>query len=78
LTHPGDLDGFWREHRPPDRDFVAIFLRALIGASQVKGGYHMRAAQKQAVPVFVERLENGLFPTLPRSMLSCAEDHPIG
>ena len=46
---------------------------ALIGATQVKGGYHTRAAQEYALPVFVERLEQGLYPLAPRSMLSCGE-----
>ena len=78
LTHPGDLAGFWHDPRPPDRDFLAVFLRALIGATQVKGGYHAREAQEQAIPAFVERLENGPFPAPARSMLSCAADHPIG
>jgi capsular polysaccharide export protein len=78
LIHMGDLAGFWPDPRPPDHDFVAMFLRAVIGATQVKGGYHARAAQKHAIPVFAQRLENGLFPTSPRSMLSCGGDHPIG
>jgi len=78
LTHSGDLTGFWHEPQPPDHDFVSIFLRALIGATQAKGGYHSREAQEQAIPAFIERLENGPFPAPPRSMLSCTSDHPIG
>jgi capsular polysaccharide export protein len=78
LTHPGELDGFWHNPQPPDRDFLTTFLRALVGATQVKGGYHLRAAQEQAIPAFVERLENGPFPASCRSMLSCTEDHAIG
>ena len=57
---------------------MAAFLRALIGASQVKGGYHTRAAQEYALPVFVERLEQGLYPLAPRSMLSCVGTHDSG
>jgi capsular polysaccharide export protein len=73
LTHPGDLAEFWHDPFPPDQELMAAFLRALIGASQVKGGYHTRAAQEYALPVFVERLEQGLYPLAPRSMLSCGE-----
>jgi capsular polysaccharide export protein len=73
LTHPGDLAEFWHKPFPPDRELMAAFLRALIGATQVKGGYHTRAAQEYALPVFVERLEQGLYPLVPRTMLSCDE-----
>ncbi|HTW52709.1 MAG TPA: capsular biosynthesis protein [Stellaceae bacterium] len=59
LTHSGDLAGFWRDPRPPDPDFLALFLRALIGATQINGGYYTRAAQEQALPAFVARLEQG-------------------
>jgi len=78
LTHPGELAGFWEDPRPPDRDFLAAFLRALVGATQIKGGYHLRAAQEQALPAFVDQLENGPFPASQRSMLSCAGNHAIG
>jgi capsular polysaccharide export protein len=72
LTHAGDLAGFWRDPQPPDAALVADFLRALVGTTQVKGGFHTPAAQEAALPVFVERLENGLYPLPPRVMLSCA------
>lgn len=65
MTHPGDLAGFWRDPRPPDPALTAAFLRALIGATQVQGGWHTRAAREAALPVFVERLENGLYPLPP-------------
>jgi capsular polysaccharide export protein len=71
LTHPGDLAGFWRDPLPPDGDLLAAFLRALIGATQVEGGYYTRASQAQALPAFVERLEQGVYPLPARSMLSC-------
>lgn len=58
LTHAGDLAGFWREPRPPDPDFLSVFLRALVGATQIKGGYH-GAAQDRALSEFVARLEAG-------------------
>lgn len=71
LTHAGDLAGFWDEPRPPDAALVADFVRALIGATQVKGGFHARAAQDEALAIFVERLENGLYPLPGPVMLSC-------
>lgn len=82
LTHSGDLADFWRDPRPPEPDFLNIFLRALIGATQIKGGYYPRAAQDRALPEFVARLESGPLP-LPLSfaggsMLSCAPSCKIG
>jgi len=59
LTYPGDLADFWRDPRPPDPELLALFLRALVGATQIKGGYHGRAAQDLALPAFVARLEQG-------------------
>ncbi|MGA8398497.1 MAG: capsular biosynthesis protein [Stellaceae bacterium] len=59
LTHPADLADFWRDPRPPDQDFLSVFLRALVGTTQIKGGYYTRAAQDRALPEFVARLERG-------------------
>jgi len=78
LTHPGDLAGFWHDPVPPDPGLVAAFLRALIGATQVKGGYHARAAQACAVRVFADRLAGDLYPLPRRSMLSCASECEVG
>jgi capsular polysaccharide export protein len=78
LTHSGDLASFWHDPQPPDPELVAAFLRALIGATQVKGGYHTRAAQEAALPVFADRLEQGLYPLPRRSMLSCAAHSDSG
>ena len=71
LTHAGDLAGFWRDPTPPDAALVADFVRALIGATQVKGGFYARDAQDEALAIFVERLENGLYPLPAPVMLSC-------
>jgi len=62
LTSQQPLDEFWREPAPPDRQLNEGFLKALIGTTQVKGGYYTRAAQNQAIAGFVERLEGGLYP----------------
>jgi capsular polysaccharide export protein len=70
LTHAGPLDRFWHDRQPPDPALTAAFLRVLVGATQVHGGYYDRAAQEAALPVFVERLENGLYPLPPRSVIS--------
>lgn len=72
LTHPGDLASFWIAPRPPDRDFTALFLRALIGATQIKGGHYRRAAQDVALPAFIARLENGPYPMARGSTYSAA------
>ena len=74
LTHAGDLAGFWRDPRPPDPDLAAVLLRALIGATQIKGGYHARDAQARALPAFVERLEQG-FDNLSPIPDSCFRGH---
>jgi capsular polysaccharide export protein len=78
LTHPGDLAGFWRTPQPPDMTLLAAFLRALIGSTQVGGGYYGRAAQAYALPVFVQRLEQGRSPLPAQSMLSCSEQRHFG
>lgn len=70
LTHPGDLAGFWRDPHLPDRDLLAAFLRALIGATQIKGGHYCRAAQEVALPAFVARLERGP-PLRPGETAAC-------
>lgn len=67
LTHPGDLDGFWRHPVPPDAALLRDFLRALVGATQIRGAYHTREGQARALPAFVERLEQA-----PRARLSAA------
>jgi capsular polysaccharide export protein len=72
LTDQGDLAGFWQRPNPPDREFIEVFVRALIGATQIKGGYYAGAAQCQALPAFVERLENGPYPMTRRSTYAAA------
>jgi capsular polysaccharide export protein len=62
LTSQQPLDLFWQEPSPPDPQLNEAFLRALIGTTQVKGGYYTRRAQGQAIAGFIERLEGGLYP----------------
>ena len=45
-----------------DPELMRAFLHGLVGTTQVKGGYYVRAAQASAVGGFVERLEMGLYP----------------
>jgi capsular polysaccharide export protein len=78
IEGPGNLAEFWRAPQPPDMTLLAAFLRALIGATQVMGGYYGRAAQAYALPVFVQRLEQGRSPLPAQSMLSCAGEHRVG
>jgi capsular polysaccharide export protein len=62
LTCQAPLDRFWHDPVPPDPVLMAEFLRALVAATQVKGGYYVRAAQDCAIAGFVARLEGGLLP----------------
>ena len=62
LTCQAPLDAFWRDPPPPDSALMADFLRALIGTTQVKGGYYERTAQACAVDGIVERLERRPYP----------------
>jgi capsular polysaccharide export protein len=62
LTSQQPLDLFWQDPARPDRLLNEAFLRALIGTTQVKGGYYTRRAQHQAIAGFIERLEGGLYP----------------
>jgi len=61
LTSQQPLDLFWRESARPDSQLNEAFLRALIGTTQVKGGYYTRRAQDCAIAGFIERLEGGLY-----------------
>jgi capsular polysaccharide export protein len=65
LTCQSSLAGFWHDPPPPDPELMAAFLRALIGTTQVKGGYYERASQACAIAGFVERLEERLYPLPP-------------
>ncbi len=65
LTCQAPLDRFWDAPPPPDPDLMAAFLRALVGTTQVKGGYYERASQACAIAGFIDRLENRPYP-LPR------------
>jgi hypothetical protein len=62
LTSQQPLDLFWQDPARPDRLLNEAFLRALIGTTQVKGGYYTRRAQHQAIAGFIERLEGGHYP----------------
>jgi len=65
LTCQSPLAAFWHDPVPPDKELTAAFLRALIGTTQVKGGYYEPASQDCAIAGFVERLERGLYPLPP-------------
>jgi short-subunit dehydrogenase len=65
LTCQSPLAAFWHDPQRPDPGLMAAFLRALIGATQVKGGYYDTASQDCAIAGFVERLERQLFPLPP-------------
>ncbi|HVC50674.1 MAG TPA: SDR family NAD(P)-dependent oxidoreductase [Stellaceae bacterium] len=62
LTHQGRLDRFWHEAAPPDPELRRLFLRALAGTTQLRGGFHERDAKAHGIAEIVQRLEQGLYP----------------
>jgi capsular polysaccharide export protein len=76
LTCQPPLDAFWHDPRPPEPELMAAFLRALVGTTQVKGGYYERASQVCAIAGFVERLEAGLYPLPPLTAADLAARAP--
>jgi capsular polysaccharide export protein len=62
LTSQQPLDMFWQQPARPDPQLNEAFLRALVGTTQVKGGYYTRRAQDCVIAGFIERLEGGLYP----------------
>ena len=62
LTCQDSLDVFWRDPQRPDPELMAAFIRALCGATQIKGGYYERASKECAIAGFAERLEQGPYP----------------
>jgi capsular polysaccharide export protein len=76
LTAQMPLDEFWRAPPPPDPALLRDFLRALVGATQVKGGYYERASQACAITGFVERLERGPYPLPPLAAADFAARPP--
>ena len=73
LTCQHNLDRFWNDPVPPDPALMDAFLRALVGTTQVRGGYYESESKTQAIAGFVERLEQGLFPLPPLSTMQLAE-----
>src|SRR5438105_10594698 len=65
LASQQPLDAFWQDPTPPDPEMTAAFFRALVGTTQVKGGYYTRSAQAVAIAGFVERLEGDLYSLPP-------------
>jgi capsular polysaccharide export protein len=80
LADQQPLDAFWHDPRPPDAKLVDDFMRVVIAATQVRGGYYERSSQQHAVAEIVERLEQGLYPLPPLSTaeLSRRAVRPVG
>ena len=76
LTCQAPLDAFWRKPPRPDPELTAAFLRALVGTTQVQGGYYERRAQDCAIAGFVERLEQGPYPLPPVGVAELAARAP--
>jgi capsular polysaccharide export protein len=62
LTCQASLEAFWRDPQRPDPELMRSFVRALCGATQIKGGYYERTSKACAIDGFVERLEAGPYP----------------
>jgi|GEM_PF-15654 len=80
LTSQQPLDRFWHQPEPPDPKLVDDFLRVVVAATQVRGGYYERDAQRHAIAGIVERLEQGLYPLPPLSAAELARraTRPVG
>ena len=65
LTCQAPLDAFWHDPPRPDPELMAAFLRALIGTTQVKGGYYEAGSQACAIAGFIDRFERRLYPLPP-------------
>jgi capsular polysaccharide export protein len=65
LTCQAPLAEFWQAPMPPDPALLDAFMRALVGTTQVKGGYYDRGSQDCAIAGFIERFEEGLYPLPP-------------
>ncbi len=76
LTCQGPLDEFWHNPQPPDPVLLAAFLRALVGTTQIKGGYYERASQDCAIAGFIERFEQRPYQLPPLSAAAFAARPP--
>lgn len=72
LTFQGALDDFWTKASPPDAALVRDYIRLLVGALHIRGGYYTKESLDMAVPATVDRLEQGL-PWLPPRVSASAE-----
>lgn len=76
LTCRSPLDAFWADPPRPDPALLAAFLRALIGTTQIQGGYYERHSQDCAIAGFVERLERRPYPLPPLTAAELARRAP--
>jgi capsular polysaccharide export protein len=60
LTHPGPLDSFWTEGRPPHPELREAFLRGIAHCLHIRGVYYARPGLDAAVEAAVHRLHHGL------------------
>jgi capsular polysaccharide export protein len=59
LTHQGSLETFWNEPERVDPQMALSFIRALAGATQVKGSFYHPEGRKAAIDEIVGRIEKG-------------------
>ncbi|HEX5455252.1 MAG TPA: capsular biosynthesis protein, partial [Stellaceae bacterium] len=76
LTCQAPLDMFWQDPPAPDPALLRDFVRALVGTTQVKGGYYERSSLACAVAGFVDRLEPRPFPLPPPGAAELAARQP--
>lgn len=62
LTFQGDLDDFWRQGEPPNRELFRRFRNAVIHCTQVNGGFYCAKGIELAVRNSVAILENEISP----------------
>jgi capsular polysaccharide export protein len=77
LAYQGSLEDFWRDPPRPDPGLALAFVRALCGATQIKGGYYERSSKAHAIAGFVERLERGPYPLPPLNAAELSARRPV-
>lgn len=77
LMYPGDLVDFLAIRSRLTRSFQRL-LACSGGLTRIRRGYRTRAAQDQAPPEFVARMESDCLPLCPGSMIPCARSRKFG
>jgi len=57
LTFQGELDDFWSQGGPPDRELFRDFRNTVIHTTQINGGFYSRKGIRMAASACAERLQ---------------------